>query len=52
MIGPFQIEADFEDFPDISIADLPHQVKKKFGSHYHIGHYVIKNNRVYSKLIG
>ena len=34
------------------MVDLATQAHKKFDSHYHLGHYVIKDNRVYSRMIG
>lgn len=48
----FQIDQDIDQFRDISVSDLATQAFKKFDSHYHLGHYVIKDNRAYSKMIG
>ena len=48
----FQIDKDIDQFKDISVVDLATQAHKKFDSHYHLGHYVIKDNRVYSRMIG
>lgn len=47
-----QVDLDINQFADISVIDLPSQVKKKFDSHYSLGHYVIKDNRIYSNMIG
>jgi len=47
-----QIDQDIDQFRDISVVDLATQAHKKFDSHYHLGHYVILDNRAYSKMIG
>ena len=47
-----QIDVDIDQFVDISVVDLAAQAHKKFDAHYNLGHYVIKENRVYSKMIG
>ena len=47
-----QIDKDIDQFRDISVVDLAIQAHKKFDSHYHLGHYVIKDNRAYSRMIG